>query len=108
MTATTIADPLLTREEAAELLRVSIHTMACWHSSGRGPRQLKLGTGRSAAVRYRASDVHAFAADAAAIEADPADAWREARRKAIAERAAAKPKAAASKPKARRSKTRGG
>lgn len=80
-------DPLLTREEAAKLLGLEPHTLACWRSAGRGPTPIKFGSGRSAAVRYRRSEIERWLADPAAVEAASREPWREERRQAVAKRA---------------------
>ena len=49
-------DSLLTVEELAEILRVSVSALNKWRGLGRGPRFVRVG----ACVRYRASDVAAF------------------------------------------------
>lgn len=63
-----IGERFLTREQAAELLAVSPKTLACWRTAGRGPEPVKFGNARSAAVRYRDSEVRAFMADPAAYD----------------------------------------
>jgi predicted DNA-binding transcriptional regulator AlpA len=80
-------DPLLTREQAAKLLAIEPHTLACWRSEGRGPSAIKFGSGRSAAVRYRRSEIERWLADPAAVEAASREPWREERRRAVAKRA---------------------
>ncbi len=82
----TKADALLTREQAAELLQLDPHTLACWKSQGRGPACVKFGAGRSAAVRYLRSDIERWCADPVAAEAESREPWREARRRAMAAR----------------------
>ena len=47
---------LLTTEELAELLQVSIRTIEGWAYRGVGPRVTKIGSNR----RYRPADVAAF------------------------------------------------
>jgi excisionase family DNA binding protein len=47
----------LTSREAAELLRISIHTLNHWRICGRGPAFIKIGS----AVRYARRDVDAWA-----------------------------------------------
>ena len=49
-------DPLLTPEETAERLRISVRTLARWRLEGGGPRYAKLG----GSVRYRSSSVDAW------------------------------------------------
>jgi excisionase family DNA binding protein len=53
-------DPsLLTSDELAEYLGLSVKTIKRWRVQGKGPRALQLaGTGTS--VRYRVSDVDAW------------------------------------------------
>jgi hypothetical protein len=68
------ADKLLTREQAAELLAVQPHTLACWRTEGRGPAIVKFGVGRSAVVRYRRSEVLRFATDPVEYERERRDA----------------------------------
>jgi predicted DNA-binding transcriptional regulator AlpA len=46
--------------ELAERLGVSVGTLANWRWRGEGPRYVKLGSGRSSRVRYRAEDVAAW------------------------------------------------
>ncbi len=53
---------LLTPEQAAELLTVSVDSLEKWRRHGTGPRHLKL-SGR--VVRYTAADLQAFLATAA-------------------------------------------
>jgi hypothetical protein len=96
------ADELLTREEAAALLKVRPHSLACMRSEGRGPAVVKLSAGRSGAVRYRRSDIERWLADPARIEAEAQEPWREARRQATA----AKLKAAAAPRPRRRGRSR--
>lgn len=83
----TNTDELLTREQAAGLLNIDPHTLACWRSQGRGPALVKFGTGRSAAVRYRRSAIEAWLCDPASAEATAGERWREERRQAIAAKA---------------------
>ena len=79
------ADELLTRDEAAALLKLEPHTLACMRSEGRGPAVVKLSACRSGAVRYRRSDIEQWLADPAAAEAG-GEPWRVARRQAAAAR----------------------
>lgn len=79
------ADELLTRAEAAALLKLSAHSLACMRSEGRGPAVVKLSAGRSGAVRYRRSDIERWLADPAEAEAG-GEPWRVARREAAAAR----------------------
>lgn len=78
-------DTLLTRQEAAALLKVRPHTLACWTSEGRGPATVKLSAGRSGAVRYFRSAIEAYLRDPAGAEAG-GEPWRVARRQATAAR----------------------
>jgi predicted DNA-binding transcriptional regulator AlpA len=48
---------LIDERRAAKLLAISPITLRAWRLSGKGPRHVKLGV----AVRYRRSDVIAFA-----------------------------------------------
>lgn len=52
-------DDLLTADDVAEVLCLSVGTLANWRSIGLGPIYVKVG-GR---VRYRASSVNAWVAD---------------------------------------------
>lgn len=52
--------------ELAERLGVSVGTLANWRWRGEGPQYVKLGSGRSSPVRYRAEDVAAWEARHAA------------------------------------------
>lgn len=94
-------DEMLNRNEAARLLNIAPHTLACWRSEGRGPAAVKYGAGRSAAVRYKRSEVLRWAADPVAVESESREPWREARRRAAAEAAAARAKAEAASAKAK-------
>jgi hypothetical protein len=98
----TKSDELLTREQAAALLHVTPHTLACWRSAGRGPAIVKFSAGRSAAVRYRRSEIERWIADPVAADAAAREPWREARRKAIAARG----REPAAKPAKRRARSR--
>ena len=51
-------DPLLRSDEAAGILNVKPTTLERWRMTGGGPPYLKLGK----VVRYRRSDLEAFAA----------------------------------------------
>ena len=53
-------DQTLTNVEVAQLLRVSVHTLARWRCDGTGPPFLKLGGGRTSLIRYRRSEVLAY------------------------------------------------
>ncbi len=46
----------MNRQEAADFLRVSIHTLADWASQRRGPRLYKIGR----RVLYKLEDLKAF------------------------------------------------
>jgi hypothetical protein len=50
----------LSRKEASEYTGVSAETLAKWAVLRRGPRFSKLGTGRTARVRYAISELDAF------------------------------------------------
>jgi predicted DNA-binding transcriptional regulator AlpA len=54
-------DRLLTEGEVAQILGVALNTLRNWRAEQRGPRFVKLGTGRGAPVRYYLSDINAFA-----------------------------------------------
>jgi predicted DNA-binding transcriptional regulator AlpA len=53
---TETADPLLTVEESAGILRVSPHTLDKWRTYGGGPRYTRVGR----RIRYRSSDIARF------------------------------------------------
>jgi predicted DNA-binding transcriptional regulator AlpA len=53
---TETADPLLTVEESAGVLRVSPHTLDKWRTYGGGPRYTRVGR----RIRYRSSDLSQF------------------------------------------------
>ncbi len=55
-TNTPPAERLLTRPEAAELLRVKVQTLAVWACEGRGPAYIKVGR----SVRYRREVLEAW------------------------------------------------
>jgi excisionase family DNA binding protein len=46
-------EELLTAQELARLLKVSVHTLRAWRREGVGPPWIKVGR----AIRYRRSDV---------------------------------------------------
>ncbi len=50
----------MTRREAAEYTGFSEQTLAKWAVTGKGPHFTKLGTGRSARVRYAIENLDAF------------------------------------------------
>jgi hypothetical protein len=54
---------LLTPEQAGKVLHLSARTLEGFRRSGEGPVFAKLGTGRSARVRYRREDLDAWVAD---------------------------------------------
>lgn len=51
---------LLNEREAAGLLRLARHTLRDWRSEGRGPRFIRLGSGKRASIRYDLSDLQSF------------------------------------------------
>ncbi|MFC0674012.1 helix-turn-helix transcriptional regulator [Brachybacterium hainanense] len=60
--------PLLTRPEAAHILKVAPGTLATWATRGQGPRFIKVGPG-GRVVRYRAQDLQAYLDGMPAVEA---------------------------------------
>ncbi len=48
---------------AAPFVGLKVKTLQAWRVSGQGPKYLKLGPGKRAAVRYRRSDLIAFLAE---------------------------------------------
>lgn len=54
---------LLTSQEVAGLLGVSLPTLSRWRADGEGPAFLKLGRGPKAPVRYRVQEVERFLSD---------------------------------------------
>ena len=57
------ADPLLTTEDLARELKSSRRTIEGWRRTpGKGPKFIKIGTGHSARVLYRRSDVDVWLA----------------------------------------------
>jgi predicted DNA-binding transcriptional regulator AlpA len=48
---------LLDNEQTAALLGIRPNTLEIWRFRGKGPRFVKLGTGRQSAVRYERSEV---------------------------------------------------
>jgi excisionase family DNA binding protein len=54
-------DVLLSREEAAAYLRVSLPTLELWARNGEGPRVVRVGR----AIRYRLADVRALVEEGA-------------------------------------------
>jgi predicted DNA-binding transcriptional regulator AlpA len=57
-------DPLLTRQEAADLLKLKCSTLEVWAVKGRGPSFLKIG---ARAVRYRLSEVQRWVDSCGAV-----------------------------------------
>ncbi|MCP4600487.1 MAG: helix-turn-helix domain-containing protein [Proteobacteria bacterium] len=53
-------DSLLTPDEVARRLTVSVFTLARWRKDGFGPPFVKLGKGHSSLIRYRYSDLCTF------------------------------------------------
>lgn len=51
---------LLKESCAALVVDLKVKTLQAWRVSGHGPKYLKLGPGKRAAVRYRRSDLIAF------------------------------------------------
>jgi excisionase family DNA binding protein len=49
-------DELLTEQELAKLLKVTVRTVRNWRAEGTGPRPLRAGRG----IRYRRRDVDAW------------------------------------------------
>lgn len=66
-TAPTLSEPLLTEQQAAEVLCIRPGTLACWRVTKRYPLPY-VKIGRS--VRYRRSDLEAFAASREQSTAD--------------------------------------
>lgn len=58
-----IEPELLSREDAAIFLGLSVATLRRWYSRAEGPRVVKLGTGRASRVRYPRHELMAFAND---------------------------------------------
>lgn len=58
-----IEPELLSREDAAIFLGLSVATLRRWYSNAEGPRVVKLGTGRASRVRYPRHELMAFAND---------------------------------------------
>ena len=56
---------LLSRQETASILGLATATLEAWASAGIGPEFIKLGTGRSARVRYPRSGIERFLASPA-------------------------------------------
>lgn len=56
-----MTEPLLTEQEAAPLLAVSVRTLQKWRQKGKGPEYRKLGEGKRALVRYTRAALDAYA-----------------------------------------------
>ena len=56
------ASPLLTTEEAADYLRLSVPTLERLRCTGQGPPFIKLGPGKRSRVVYLKNDLEAFLA----------------------------------------------
>lgn len=54
---------LLTRPQAARFLSIAENTLRRWYAESRGPRVVKMGTGRASRIRYPRADLEAFARD---------------------------------------------
>lgn len=54
---------LLTNQQTADLLGIKSNTLEIWRLHGKGPVFRKLGTGKSAPVRYADTDVQAWLDD---------------------------------------------
>jgi predicted DNA-binding transcriptional regulator AlpA len=53
-------EPLHNTKYAADFIGCAERTLMCWRVNGSGPRYVKLGAGKKAAVRYRMSDILAW------------------------------------------------
>jgi predicted DNA-binding transcriptional regulator AlpA len=53
---------LLTPDQVAEILKVTVGTLENWRFKGYGPKYLKLGSTRRSPVRYRRKDVDGWVA----------------------------------------------
>ncbi len=61
MTTVSALDPdLLTNEEAAALLGIKPNTLEIWRTKGKGPKFIKLGDSKQAAIRYLRCEVLAW------------------------------------------------
>lgn len=60
-----MTDPILTPKQVAELLQVHVGTLEKWRSHQTGPKWMRLGEGKRAAIRYRTSDINAYIDSAA-------------------------------------------
>lgn len=62
---TALAPALATPAEVAAFLggEFSEKTLANWRSAGKGPKYIKLSSGRGGSVRYEWADVHAWLAE---------------------------------------------
>lgn len=65
-TGSIVAERLLTRPEAAEMLGLAPQTLANWASMGKGPRRVIVG---SRSTRYRLSDLTAYVEGLETVEA---------------------------------------
>ena len=54
------SESLLTSKQLATFLHLSEQTIRRYRSNGHGPRYTKLGSGKSARILYRMSDVEDF------------------------------------------------
>jgi len=66
------SDRWLSMEALAARWGMQVPTLRDWRACGRGPQGVKFGTGRSAPVRYRLSEVLRFEAELEAAEAERA------------------------------------
>lgn len=51
---------LLNEREAADLLKVAPHTLRTWRSRRRGPKFIRLGSGKQPAIRYDRAELQRF------------------------------------------------
>jgi hypothetical protein len=63
MITTSTPEPLVTEDEVARILRVSVTSLRRWRREGRGPIYRKLGR----TVRYRSNDLSDFVASAGRV-----------------------------------------
>jgi hypothetical protein len=54
------SEDLLTNDEAANILGIRPNTLEIWRHKGKGPKYIKLGTGKSSPIRYRRTDIQVW------------------------------------------------
>lgn len=54
------AKDILTPQEVADMLKVSVDTLETWRAKRKGPSWLRLGDSKQSPIRYRREDVDGY------------------------------------------------